>query len=99
MDLKELSKQPKLIEIVIDDEKIVEKYGDSLTFYAYDRQPLDLYGKLSKMTDDDYEHMQDVFKELILDKEGNPVISEKEILPIDVTMAAVTKVGEVLGKL
>jgi len=99
MDLKELSKKPQLLEVVIDDEKIVEKYGDSLTFYVYDRQPLDLYGKLSKMTDTDFEHMNDVFKDLILDKEGNKIMDEDHVLPIDVTMAAVTKVGERLGKL
>jgi hypothetical protein len=99
MDLKELSKKPQLLEVVIDDEKIVEKYGDSLTFYIYDRQPLDLYGKLSKMTDSDFEHMNDVFQELILDKDGNKVMDNEHVLPIDVVMAAVTKVGERLGKL
>ena len=99
MDLKELSKKPQLIELVIDDKKIVDKYGDSLTFFIYDRQPLDLYGKLSKMTDDDFEHMNDVFQDLILDKDGNKIMDENNVLPLDVTMAAVTQVGERLGKL
>jgi hypothetical protein len=51
------------------------------------------------MTDSDFEHMNDVFQELILDKDGNKVMDNEHVLPIDVVMAAVTKVGERLGKL
>ena len=40
MKLSELAKKPQLQKITITDEALVEKYGDELEFFIYDRQPL-----------------------------------------------------------
>jgi len=47
MRLKELATKPQLTKITIDSAELVEKYGDALTFYMYDRQSLDVFSKLA----------------------------------------------------
>ena len=98
MKLKELASKPQLKEIVIDNEKIVEKYGDSLSFYIQDKIPLEQYRKMATLNQEDVGHMIGMMKEMILDEDGLPVMSEGEVLPMDVLNAAVEKVTENLGK-
>jgi len=47
MKLKDLATKPKLEKLTIQKPELVEKYGDELDFYVYDRQPLDVYGRLA----------------------------------------------------
>lgn len=98
MKLAELSQKPKLIKLSIDKEELVEKYGDALEFHIYDRQPLDIFTKLSQASEDNTAVMTDLIKELILDENGNLIIQEGNILPLDVMMEAVRLVSEELGK-
>jgi hypothetical protein len=97
MELKELSKKPQLIKLTIDKEELVEKYGDSLEFHIYDRQPLDVFAKLANQKDD-LSGVTDMIQNMILDTEGNPVVQDGHILPMDVLMEAVTQVTNELGK-
>ena len=46
MKLSELAVKPKLSKVTITEEHIVEKYGEELDFYIWDRQPLDIFAKL-----------------------------------------------------
>lgn len=98
MDLKDLSKKPELVKITIDSDHIKEKYGDELEFHVYDRQDLSLYAQLSNVTDDNIPELMPVMEQLILDSDGQPVMQDGKILPIDVMMEALKKVGESLGK-
>jgi len=98
MKLQELASKPQLKEIIIDDTEIVEKYGDSLTFYVQDRLPIEVYTKLASVKQDDPGQMYHVIKDLILDEEGMPVMSEGNMLPMDVMTAAVIRVTDSLGK-
>ena len=98
MKLSELAKKPQLIEIKIDDKEIVEKYGDELLFFIHDRLPLETYTSLASVKTDDPASMYSLIKDLILDENGHPVMSEGNVLPIDVMNAAVMKVTESLGK-
>ena len=45
MKLAELAAEPKLIPITLDDADIVEKYGEPLEFWIWDRQPIDSFNK------------------------------------------------------
>ena len=98
MKLKELASKPQLQQLVIDDPEIVEKYGDGLEFYVYDKLPLETYGKLASLDNTDALALYTAVKDLILDEDGNPVVQGDFTLPMDVMNAAIMKVTEQLGK-
>lgn len=98
MQLKDLAAKPQLKEIIIDDKDIVEEYGDNLVFYIHDRLPIEKYTQLASINTDDAGEMYLIVKDLILDEAGLPVMSEGNVLPINVMNAAIMKVTENLGK-
>lgn len=98
MELSQLATKPKLVELKIDDEQIVEKYGDELKFWIYDRQPLDVFSKLASAKQEEIHKYLDVIKDLILDKDGKPVMSDENVLPLDVLGKAVELISNHLGK-
>lgn len=98
MKLTQITAEPKLIEVKLDDKDIVKEYGEALSFYTYDRQPMDVFLKLANLTDKNTGELIDIVKGLILDEEGKPVLSDKNMLPTNVLMKAIAKVTEQLGK-
>ena len=98
MKLKELSQKPKLIKLTIKEEKLVEKYGDELDFYVYDRQPINVFTSLASAGEENIGEMVGLMQEMILDEDGKPVSEEGEVLPMDVVSEAVRLVSETLGK-
>jgi hypothetical protein len=97
MKLKDIAAKPKLAEIVLDSEDIVKEYGEALTFWTWDRQPLDTFIKLAGSGGSDYASMVKVLKTLILDEEGKEVIQGEVMLPTKVLVAAMSKITEQLG--
>ncbi len=98
MQITELATKPKLIELKITDDAIVEKYGDALSFWIYDRQSLDVFSKLASAKQEEIHKYLDIIKDLILDKDGNPVMDDGNTLPLDVLGKAVELISEHLGK-
>lgn len=98
MQLSELATKPQLIKVTITEQNVVDKYGDELDFYVWDRQPLDIFAKLSTVTEDNPMQYTDMLKDLILDEHGKPVMSEDKILPLDVLTEAIKLIGDKLGK-
>lgn len=98
MKLKELASKPQLTKITIDTENIVTKYGEELEFYIYDRLPIETYGKLASLDHNSVAELYNAVKDLILDEDGNPVISGDSTLPLDLMNAAIAKVSDHLGK-
>lgn len=98
MKLSELTAEPKLIEITIDDEDTVEQYGEALTFYTYDRQPMDVFLRLANIDQKNAGDLINIVKTLILDENGKQVVTDKSVLPTGVLMKAIAKVSELLGK-
>jgi len=98
MKLKDLAAKPQLQEMLIDDAEIVEEYGEALSFYVHDRLPIEQYTKLASLNTKDMGEMFVAMKELILDEDGMPVMSDGNVLPMNVLNAAVVKVTETLGK-
>ena len=88
MKLSELAKKPQLQKITITDEKIVEKYGDDLDFYVYDRQPLDVFTKLADVKEDNVGEYITILTEIIRNEDGNPVMTDEMTLPMDVMTEA-----------
>lgn len=98
MKLSELAKKPQLIKLTIEKEEIIEKYGDALDFYMYDRQPLDIFSKMADVNTDNAGEYINILKNVILKEDGTPVISEEEVLPMDVLTEAMVLIGDRLGK-
>lgn len=98
MKLSEITSEPKLIEITIDDEAIVKEFGEPLTFHTWDRQPMDVFMRLANLDGNNTGALIDVVKTLILDEKGKQILSEKTMLPTHVLMKAIEKVTEILGK-
>ena len=98
MKLAELSQKPQLIKIILDDPKIIDKYEEELEFFVYDRQPIDVFSKLANADQKDVGGLIFLLKDLILDEDGKQIIDEERILPMDVMVEAVKKIGERLGK-
>lgn len=97
MKLSQISSEPQLVEVTIDDKAIVKKYGEPLTFYTWDRQPIEVFTKLANLTESDNAEIISIMKTLILDEEGKPVIDGKNTLPMDILLQAIQKVTEQLG--
>ena len=98
MKLEALASKPKLTAITIDDEKIVENYGEPLEFYIYDRQPMDVFMKLAAL---EGEHsvgdITTLAGEMIMDEKGKKILTDGNVLPVDVMLkvveATVTRLG------
>ena len=98
MKLKLLAKTPELIKITIDDQDIVTEYGEALDFYVYDRQPMETFLKFAAGDRRDFAEMAAVLKDMILDEDGSPVITDEQRLPSKVMIAAFTRLVAQLGK-
>lgn len=98
MKLQELAKKPQLIELTIDSPEIIEEFGESLTFWTWDRQPLPVFMKLASITGENAAVVVDAIRELVLDEKGKQIINNETSLPSKVMMAVITKVLETLGK-
>ena len=76
MKLSNLSKEPQLVEILIDDEEIVKEYGEALSFHTWDRQPMHIFVQLANLSSDSEKstpnigEMLNLVKTLILDDKG-----------------------------
>lgn len=98
MKLSEIAKKPQLIQITIDDEDIVQEFGEALEFWTWDRQPMDIFMKLANVNPENASNIIEAVRQLVLDDQGNPVITNDNMLPTKVMMRVLTKVVESLGK-
>jgi len=96
--LSKLAAKPQLIKIELDTPEIIEKYGEALDFYVYDRQPMDLFVQIATKLNSDYTGAVALINDLILDEKGRSICGDGMVLPPDVTSAAIQKVIEQLGK-
>ena len=98
MKLQELAAKPQLTKITIDDHDLVEKYGEELEFYVHDRFDMETFTKMASVETTDPGKIYNIVKDLILDDNGQPVMHDELVLPMDLMMAAVVKVTDTLGK-
>ena len=102
MNLSELTKEAQLIKIIIDDEKIVEKYGETIDFFMYDRQPIEVYMQLTEVSKDNTEgqnilELANVTRKVVLNEKGDPILGPNKMLPFDIMIQVITKSLEKLG--
>jgi len=98
MKLSQIAKKPKLIEVTINDADIVEEFGEALTFWTWDRQPMDVFLKLAAIDQSNTASVIEAVRELILNEDGTQVLTGEESLPTKVLMRVIVSVVESLGK-
>jgi len=97
MKLSQLTAKPQLIEITLDDEIVMKEYGEPITFHTYDRQPLDLFMKLAQSNETNSVAVIEIVKDLILDENGNKLLSGENMLPSKILIKAINKITSILG--
>lgn len=98
MKLQALAVKPKLTKLLIDDEATVEKYGEAIEFYIYDRYSMEFYMELSSLdTEKEVDKMRAIAYDVMLDEEGNRIMQDGVELPMDIQIKAVEKTFVALG--
>lgn len=99
MNIQDFASTPKLIEIILDDPELLERYNEPITFHTYDIVGLSTYFEFfNARSDGQYEQLDRIIKKLILNDKGKPAIKDDQDLPIDIAAAAINKIGAILGK-
>jgi hypothetical protein len=99
MDIKQLAKKPELVEVVLDDEAIVKEYGEPITFWMKDFVDINTYFEFFKsQSAKEGQEINALMRKIILTNQGLPALGEDEALPIDISIAALTKINDTLGK-
>lgn len=100
MDIRQTVKKPQLIQLAVDSEDIVAQYGEPVVFHMVDYLDLGTYFEFYKLQQaENANKLIDILRRIVLDSQGQPVIAEDEILPIDLSLAILYKINDHLGKL
>ena len=73
------------------------EFKESLEFYTWDRQPLDVFMKLASVEKNNSSSIIEIVRTLILDENGKEILNEGNMLPMNVLMKAIGKVTDLLG--
>lgn len=99
MDITSLAKKPKLAKIEINDEDIVTRYGESISFWMLDEMGIDTYFSFYRLQQEQKaEELNALFRKIILKEDGSPALQAEEILPVDITLAVLVAINDFLGK-
>jgi hypothetical protein len=99
MDLGKFAKKPQLVEVVIDDPEIITEYGESISFWMRDHLDIMTYFDFYRSQNvADTEQFNRVLSKILLNSQGQNILKEDEILPVDITLAILTRINQVLGK-
>jgi hypothetical protein len=99
MLIKELAKKPELLEITLDSQDIVLAYGEPVIFWMKDYLDVSTYFEFyQSQADNNSKKLGKLVKQLILNSKGEPAMSDEEELPVDIIVAALTKINENMGK-
>lgn len=99
MNIKDFASKPQLVEIVLDDKELVERYGEPITFYTYNIVRMSTYFDFfNARSNNEFSNLDKMMKSMILNSDGKQALADDEDLPIDIAAAAINKIGEILGK-
>lgn len=99
MKLSELTVKPKLIKLTIDDEDIINEFGEPIEFYIYDRQNMTTFMKLATISQDNIGGLSNVVAELVLDENGKKILADEMMPPVNVMLKVINTVVDNLGNL
>lgn len=98
MKLSEIAKKPQLMQVTLADEEIVKEFGEPLEFYTWDRQPIDVFMRLSSVDSENTNAIMSALRDLVLDEKGKPVLKDDATIPGWVLIRVMNRVVEDLGK-
>lgn len=99
MDISQFAKKPQLHKLVLDDQELLDTYGEEITFWMQDVVDINTYFDFYKHQGArDGDQLMNVLRKIILKEDGQPAINDGDIIPIDITLATLMKVNEHLGK-
>lgn len=99
MDINKYAKKPELIKVELDDEALIEAYGEPVTFWMLDFLDINTYFDFFKSQNSNQDDkLNQIIRKIILKEDGTPALASDEALPIDISIAALIKINEILGK-
>ena len=84
--------------VTVDDNAVIDEFGETIEFWTWDRQPLDVFMKLAGASNQDSSSMIDIVRTLVLDEDGTQIIDKDNMLPTNVLLLVIAKIVEKLGK-
>lgn len=99
MDVKKLAQKPKLIRLEADTKEIMDTVGEPVVFWMREHLDLGTYFDFYKFQEDkNVNQLTEILRKLVLDEQGNQVIGDDEILPVEVTLGILFKINDYVGK-
>lgn len=99
MDISKFAKKPELIKITCDQIEVTEEFGEAVEFWMWDNVDINTYFDFYKLQQtNEGEKLNALMRKLILNEQGQQILKEEEMFPISLTLAALVKIGENLGK-
>jgi hypothetical protein len=99
MDISKFAKKPELIKVVCDQPEIIEEFGEAVEFWMLDNVDINTYFDFYKLQQNgEGDKLNKLMRRMILNEQGQPVLKEDEMFPIALTLAALVKIGDNLGK-
>jgi sulfur carrier protein ThiS len=99
MDISKFAKKPELIKVTCDQPEIVEEFGETIDFWMWDNVDINTYFDFYKLQqNNEGEKLNDLMRKLILNEQGTAVLKEGEMFPVALSLAALVKIGDNLGK-
>lgn len=99
MDITQLAQKPHLIQVSLDSDSMLKKYGDTVDFFCWDRISASDFIQINLLSNhSDPQHVSDTMSKFILDEHGDPVITKDTQLPLDILFEAIGAISKRLGK-
>jgi hypothetical protein len=99
MDINKLAKKPEIVKMTLDDKDLLENYGEPITFWMKDFVDINTYFDFFRSQNaTEGEKLNMLMRKIILKEDGTEALGEEDALPIDIAVAALTKINETLGK-
>lgn len=97
MKLEALATKPQLKKVTITDPDIVDRYGEEVEYWMYDRHDMDLYLRMSQVDGKDISAIASVVREVVLNEAGKPVLGSDEVLPPDMMLRVIQSAIKEMG--
>lgn len=88
-----------LVPIIIDNERVQSILGESLVFYMLRELDIDTYFKVYRLQSTGITNeLMAVLRSLLLDKSGNRILSDDEMLPVAIISEVIIAINATLDK-
>jgi len=99
MEITQLARKPELVEVKLDSEDIIETYGESIEFWMKDYVDITTYFDFYKAQGgENGAKLNDLLRQIILKSDGTQAMGPEDELPVDIAVAALTRINDILGK-